>query len=126
MQISHEAPKPGAIVSGTAPAEERISRKEIESGRASRIRLRPGDAIFVPPADKFFISGEVKTVGQLVLSQETTVQQAIIMAGGLTDRANGSRVRIRRTVNGRAVEIKAKDATIVLPGDTIIVGRRIF
>lgn len=126
VQISHEAPKPGAIVSGAAPTEERILRKEIESGRASRIRLRPGDAIFVPPADKFFISGEVKSVGQLVLSQETTVQQAIIMAGGLTDRANGNRVRIRRTVNGRTVEIKAKDSTIVLPNDTIVVGRRIF
>jgi protein involved in polysaccharide export with SLBB domain len=80
----------------------------------------------VPPADKFFISGEVKTVGQLVLSEETTVQQAIIMAGGLTDRANGNRVRIRRVVGGKTIEIKAKDSTIVLPGDTITVARRIF
>jgi polysaccharide export outer membrane protein len=82
--------------------------------------------VFVPPADRFFVSGEVRTVGQLVLSQETTVQQAIIMAGGVTDRANKNRVRIRRVVDGRIVDIKAKDSTIVLPGDTITVGRRIF
>jgi protein involved in polysaccharide export with SLBB domain len=60
------------------------------------------------------------------MSQPTTVQQAIIMAGGLTDRANGNRVRIRRVVNGKTVEIKAKDSTLVLPGDTLTVARRIF
>jgi polysaccharide biosynthesis/export protein len=124
VQITHEdAPATGAV---PGPRQERIARQEIENGRASRIRLRPGDSVFVPPADKFFISGEVRTVGQLALNQETNVQQAIIMAGGLTDRANKNRVRIRRVVNGKTVDIKAKDSTIVLPGDTITVGRRIF
>jgi polysaccharide export outer membrane protein len=124
VQITHDA----AAAGGTAgPADqERIPRQEIENGRASRIRLRPGDAVFVPNADKFFITGEVKTVGQLVLSQETTVQQAIIMAGGVTDRANKNRVRISRIVDGKTVDIKAKDSTLVLPGDTITVARRIF
>jgi polysaccharide export outer membrane protein len=124
VQITHE----DALATGGTPEprQERIARQEIENGRASRIRLRPGDSVFVPPADKFFISGEVKTVGQLALNQETTVQQAIIMAGGLTDRANQNRVRIRRVVDGKTVDIKAKDSTVVLPGDTITVGRRIF
>lgn len=123
VQITHDGPPAG----GTGgPEQERIPRQEIENGRASRLRLRPGDAVFVPNADKFFITGEVKTVGQLVLSQETTVQQAIIMAGGVTDRANKNRVRISRVVNGKTVDIKAKDTTIVLPGDTITVARRIF
>jgi polysaccharide export outer membrane protein len=125
VQITHED---GPATGGTSPEskQERVPRQEIENGRASRMRLRPGDSIFVPPADKFFISGEVRTVGQLALNQETTVQQAIIMAGGLTDRANKNRVRIRRVVDGKTVDIKAKDSTIVLPGDTITVGRRIF
>jgi polysaccharide biosynthesis/export protein len=124
VQITHDGPAAG----GTAgPSDqERIPRQDIENGRASRIRLRPGDAVFVPNADKFFITGEVKTVGQLVLSQDTTVQQAIIMAGGVTDRANKNRVRITRTVSGRTVDIKARDSTLVLPGDTITVARRIF
>lgn len=122
IQITHEA----AATGQSAQSSERIPRQEIENGRASRIRLRPGDSIFVPSADKFFVSGEVRTVGQFVLSQETTVQQAIIMAGGVTDRANKNRVRIRRTVDGKVLDIKAKDTTLVLPGDTITVGRRIF
>jgi polysaccharide export outer membrane protein len=125
VQITHED---GEAAGSTPPGakQERVPRQEIENGRASRMRLRPGDSVFVPPADKFFISGEVRTVGQLALNQETTVQQAIIMAGGLTDRANKNRVRIRRVVDGKTVDIKAKDSTIVLPGDTITVGRRIF
>jgi polysaccharide biosynthesis/export protein len=124
VQITHEDARSGAA--GEEVPSERIPRQDIENGRASRIRLRAGDLVFVPPADRFFISGEVKNVGQLVLSQATTVQQAIIMAGGLTDRANGSRVRIRRVVNGKTIEIKAKDSTLVAPGDTITVARRIF
>ncbi len=123
VQITHED---DSAPTGPDSRQERIPRQDIENGRSSRIRLRPGDSVFVPPADKFFISGEVRTVGQLVLSQETTVQQAIIMAGGVTDRANKNRVRIRRLVDGRIVDIKAKDSTVVLPGDTITVGRRIF
>jgi polysaccharide export outer membrane protein len=126
VQITHEAPPPGTTVDPASPVQEKIPRLEIENGRASRIRLRPGDSVFVPNADKFFITGEVKTVGQLVLSQETTVQQAIIMAGGVTDRANKNRVRISRIVNGKTVDIKANDSTIVQPGDTITVARRIF
>ena len=83
MQITHEAPAARTPQwTRRGPTQERIPRLEIENGRASRIRLRPGDSVFVPNADKFYITGEVKTVGQLVLSQETTVQQAIIMAGG--------------------------------------------
>jgi polysaccharide biosynthesis/export protein len=125
VQITHEDGESTGSASPEA-RQERVPRQEIENGRASRMRLRPGDSVFVPPADKFFISGEVKTVGQLALNQETTVQQAIIMAGGLTDRANKNRVRIRRVVDGKTVDIKANDSTIVLPGDTITVGRRIF
>jgi polysaccharide export outer membrane protein len=126
VQITHEATPPGVTVDPASVAQEKIPRLEIENGRASRIRLRPGDSVFVPNADKFFITGEVKTVGQLVLSQETTVQQAIIMAGGVTDRANKNRVRISRIVDGRTVDMKANDSTIVQPGDTITVARRIF
>ena len=126
VQITHEVPASGTTADAASLAQEKIPRLEIENGRASRIRLRPGDSVFVPNADKFFITGEVKSVGQLVLSQETTVQQAIIMAGGVTDRANKNRVRISRIVDGKTVDIKANDATLVQPGDTITVARRIF
>lgn len=123
--ITHAAEgAPGAAV---RPEDQiRVPRSEIENGRASRIRLRAGDTVFVPTADKFFIGGEVRTPGFYVLHPDLTVMKALGVAGGPTERANRKNIRIQRVVNGRSIEIKADDETPVLPGDTIVVKRRIF
>jgi polysaccharide export outer membrane protein len=52
--------------------------------------------------------------------------KALGVAGGPTERANRKNIRIQRIVDGRSIEIKASDDTPVLPGDTIVVRRRIF
>jgi len=104
----------------------RVARSEIENGRASRIRLRAGDTVFVPTADKFFVGGEVRTPGFYVLPPDLTVMKALGVAGGPTERANRKNVRIQRVVDGKQIEIKANDSTPVMPGDTIVVHRRIF
>jgi polysaccharide export outer membrane protein len=104
----------------------RVAREDIDNGRASRIRLRAGDFIFVPTADKFFITGEVKSTGQYVLNGELNVLQALAMAGGVTDRANRGNIKIERVVNGKKVEIKAKESTLVQAGDTIKVAKRFW
>jgi hypothetical protein len=52
--------------------------------------------------------------------------KALGVAGGATDRANRKKIRIQRVVDGTPIEVKAEDSTPVLPGDTIIVHRRIF
>jgi polysaccharide export outer membrane protein len=120
-------PPPGGGVSPVRPEDQiRVSREDIDNGRASRIRLRAGDSIRVPPADKFYIFGEVKNTGMWVLSGELNVLQALAMAGGLTDRANKNNIQIQRMVDGRKVEIKARESTMVVAGDTIVVKRRIF
>jgi polysaccharide biosynthesis/export protein len=104
----------------------RVSREDIDNGRASRIRLRPGDSIRVPSGDKFYIFGEVRNTGMWALSGDLNVLQALAIAGGLTDRANKNNIRIQRVVDGRKVEIKARESTPVMAGDTIVVKRRIF
>jgi polysaccharide export outer membrane protein len=123
--ITHAA---DAKAGGAVKPEDqvRVPRAEIENGRASRIRLRAGDTVFVPAADKFFIGGEVKIPGFYLLPADLTVMKALGVAGGPTDRANRKKIRIQRVVNGMPVEVKAEDSTPVLPGDTIIVYRRIF
>jgi polysaccharide export outer membrane protein len=123
--ITHAADgAPGAAV---RPEDQvRVARSEIENGRASRIRLRAGDTVFVPTADKFFVGGEVRTPGFYVLQPDLTVMKALGVAGGPTDRANRKNVRIQRVVDGKQIEIKANDSTPVMPGDTIVVHRRIF
>jgi polysaccharide export outer membrane protein len=128
--ITHTAdtpPAPGSAPPAVNPEDQiRVPRDDIANGRASRIRLRAGDFIMVPPADKFFIYGEVKSPGQWVLSGDISVIQALALAGGLTDRANKNKITIQRTVNGRKVDVNVKESTPVLAGDTIVVHRRIF
>jgi polysaccharide export outer membrane protein len=68
----------------------------------------------------------VKNTGILVLTGDLNVLQALAMAGGLTDRANRNNIRIQRIVDGKKVEVKAKESTPVMAGDTIVVKRRIF
>lgn len=116
----------GAPRSGPVGAEDqqRISREDIDFGRASRIRLRPGDTVFVSYAEKFFISGEVKNPGFYVISGEMTVLQAIGLAGGATDRAAKNRMKVTRDVNGKKVDTGIKEKDLVLPGDVILVPKR--
>ena len=104
--------------------QQRIEREDIDMGRASRVRLRPGDTIFVPVAARFFISGEVKNPGFYVISGQMTVLQALGLAGGATDRAAKNRMKVTREVNGARVEIGIKERDLVLPGDIIVVPKR--
>jgi polysaccharide export outer membrane protein len=104
----------------------RVPREDVEMGRAAAIRLRAGDTVFVPKAESFYVSGEVKNAGPYVHSEGLTLLQAITMAGGLTDRAAKNRIEVNRTVNGRTVKVKLKENDPILPNDTIVVPRRFF
>jgi len=119
-------PPTGSPAAARPEDQLRVAREEIDTGRASRIRLRAGDFVFVPTADKFFVTGEVKSMGQYVLNGELNVLQALAMAGGVTDRANKGKIKIERIVNGEKVEIAAKESTIVQAGDTIKVPKRFW
>jgi polysaccharide export outer membrane protein len=113
---------------GTGPAAPpvTIDRRELESGRAQNMRLQDGDVITVSEAERFFITGEVKAPGPFDYDPELTVQQALILAGGTTDKARVGGIHIDRTVDGKSVSVKAKITDHFLPNDTIIVPRKYF
>jgi hypothetical protein len=48
------------------------------------------------------------------------------MAGGVSDRGSSKKVRILRTVDGKARELPAKMTDPVLPEDTLKVPERFF
>jgi len=102
-----------------------VSRKELELGRAD-ITLQDGDIVNVPVAQRFFISGFVKNSGYYVLDSGTTVSQAIVLAGGLTERGSDRRIKIGRLVNGKMVDLSAELTDKVLPNDEIKISSRIF
>ena len=115
---------------GTAPEPEiiRVDLTELQAGNlAMNIPLRDGDTINVPKAQSVFVSGQVKNPGGYAVEQGMTVLQALSLAGGLTDRGSDRRINILRTVDGKKKEIKGvKLTTVIEPGDTIVVGQRIF
>jgi polysaccharide export outer membrane protein len=89
--------------------------------------LRGGDAVFVPPADQFYIYGEVQSPNMYRLEPGMTVLQAISRSGGLTDVASRRRVRVkRRAADGTVVTTKVDPGERVQPNDVIYVKDSLF
>lgn len=84
----------------------------------------------------FIASGEVERPGKYELRGETTVAQALAMAGGLKDRARRSQVLVFRSTSGDGIEVKELDLKRMLnqdrpesdlkltPGDMVFVPKR--
>ena len=106
----------------------RVNLRDLEQGVLSQnAALTDGDTIFVSRAESVYVFGQVKSPGAYALQrQNTTVLQALALAGGVTDRGTTGRIRIMRTENGKEQEIHVKLGEIVRPGDTIMVGERFF
>jgi polysaccharide biosynthesis/export protein len=111
-----------------APDSQRVNLRDLQSGVLSQsVALRDGDTIFVPRAESIYVFGQVKNPGAYALqSVETTVLQALALAGGVTDRGAANRIKIVRVVNGEKQEIKVKLTDLVQPGDSVIVPERFF
>jgi polysaccharide export outer membrane protein len=114
---------------GQQPGGEivQINLKDLEAGLPTgHVTLRDGDTIFVPRAESAYVFGQVRSPGAYPIRPDTTVLQALSLAGGVNDRGSTSRIRIVRLVDGKKAEIKAKLSDQVKAGDTIIVVERFF
>jgi polysaccharide biosynthesis/export protein len=99
----------------------RVSRRDIESGLAQNVQLKDGDTVLVPKAETFFINGQVRLPAAYTWEDGLTVERALALAGGTTERAGS--ITIDR---GKTVIKKAKKTELVQANDTIRVGTRIF
>jgi len=106
----------------------RVNLRDLENGTfASNAALRDGDTVFVPRAQSVYVFGQVKNPGAYSLQQQnTSVLQALALAGGITDRGSSTRIQIIRIINGEKKEIKVKLTDVVVPGDTVVVRERFF
>src|SRR5471032_1105000 len=109
-------------------APVRVNLKDLQNGVLSEnVALRDGDTIFIPRAESVYVFGQVRTPGAYSLQQKnTTVLQALSLAGGVTDRGAINRVRIVRMVKSQKKEFRVKLDDLVQPGDTVIVDERYF
>jgi polysaccharide export outer membrane protein len=106
---------------------ERVSLRDILSGKLSQnVAVRDGDTVFVPRAERFYVTGYVRSPGYYVLEPNMTVLQAISVAGGISERGSDRRIRITRIVDNEKTEFDASLTDIVQGGDTINVRQRIL
>ncbi len=117
----------GAPASGAEATDViRVNWRDLQTGRASDVPLQDGDVIFIPKAQTFFIQGYVRNGGSYVLEPGTTVEQAIALAGGLTERGTNRGIKATRMINGKTVEVSLSLSDKVMPGDVITIKQRLF
>ena len=105
-----------------------VSLKALQNGAAiaQNVLLQDGDTVFVGRAEPVFVYGQVKNPGSYPIRTETTVLQALSLAGGATAVGATNRIRIIRVVNGERKEYRATLTDFVQPGDTVMVPQRYF
>jgi polysaccharide biosynthesis/export protein len=92
------------------------------------LELLDGDTVMVPRADQYFIFGAVARPGAYKLDKDTalTVLKAIILAGGFTDKASKSGIKITREEGAQKNTIKVDLDTLVRSQDIIVVSESFF
>ena len=91
------------------------------------VPLQNGDTIFVLRAESVYVFGQARSPGAYPLRHpDTTVLQALALAGGVTDRGSTGRLRVVRTIDGEKREIDVELSDFVMTEDTIVVPERFF
>jgi protein involved in polysaccharide export with SLBB domain len=72
-----------------------------------------------------YVSGEVKAEGAYPYEEGLTVQKAITMAGGFTEKASRT-PKVLRTIDGKERTIEMALDAPVLPDDIIVISQRFF
>jgi polysaccharide export outer membrane protein len=95
----------------------RTSIQDLQSGSLSHnVELRDGDTVFVPRAELVYVFGEVKNPGAYGVQKNTTVLQALSLAGGVTEHGAMNRIQVMRIVKGAKVEVRVKLTDVVWCG----------
>ncbi|MDF2179796.1 polysaccharide export protein [Aliiglaciecola sp. CAU 1673] len=95
---------------------------EIEAALVDGYLVNPDVSVTIEAYRPIFVKGAVKKAGSHPFVFELNVEQAIAMAGGLTDRASKSDWHIIR----KGEKIKANKSTTLMPGDVITIGESLF
>ncbi|WP_293680827.1 SLBB domain-containing protein, partial [uncultured Phenylobacterium sp.] len=111
------------IVRSEAGPERRYVVDRIISGEAEQDPyVEAGDRIFAPPADLFYLSGQIRSPGSYPLKTGMTVAQAIAKGGGVTESGSDKKVKVRR--GDKKITLRPDDK--VEPGDVLTISERLF
>jgi polysaccharide export outer membrane protein len=117
----------GAADAGATPdaRTQRVRLTDVLAGRTI-VTLEEGDTISVARAERFFVGGQVKSPGQFTWEPGLTVGQAILLAGGVTEKGSNRGLKVIRDVKGKKREIDVRADDPVQPNDQIVVRQRLL
>jgi len=105
-------------------------RKLLDGDFSENVLVQDGDTIFIPKVTGFFVLGEVRKPGAYSIDKDTTILEAIILAGGFTERAAPSGTKLlRKRIDGTqetievdlsGVALRARE-TLLSDGDTLLI-----
>jgi len=98
----------------TVPELEGIITKRL----AEKYLVNPQVTVFVIEFSNVFVFGEVANPGSFPIYGKMTVFEAITLAGGFTEVANTSKIKILRHEQGRKIALEADMSRLVKSGDT--------
>lgn len=85
--------------------------------------LEPGDTLFVPDADTFYIYGQVNKPGTYPVLRGMTLRQALALSGGVTAAGSERKVTLHRP---GTKDTDAELDQLILRNDVLIVKERLF
>ncbi len=98
----------------------------IVEGLKGRYLVDPKVSVSVLEYREFFVNGEVKSPGAYPYQPGLTVQKAVSMAGGFTERASRSSITLLREKDADATPDKVDISSPVSPGDVLTVEQSFF
>ncbi|WP_410000956.1 polysaccharide biosynthesis/export family protein [Vibrio hangzhouensis] len=100
-------------------------RKEITQGLEQGYLIDPKVRVSVIGFRSFYVNGEVKKPGGYEYQPGLTVDKAIALAGGFTDRAARNKVYVTKAGNGDT-KVKVRLSTKISPGDILVIEESFF
>jgi polysaccharide export outer membrane protein len=83
--------------------------------------VNPDVRVSVAEYREVFINGEVNSPGGYVYKPGLTLDKAIALAGGFSEKASKERIILTRVINGVSQQFSMRSTDTVLPGDIISV-----
>ncbi|MBI3307293.1 MAG: polysaccharide export protein [Candidatus Omnitrophica bacterium] len=92
--------------------------KQVTSLLAAKYLVNPQVTVFVKEFSNVFVFGEVKKPGSFPIYGKITVFEAITLAGGFTEVANPSKVKVIREQDGKEISFEVDVTRLTKRGDS--------
>jgi len=101
-------------------------KDKITQGLSGRYLIAPRVSLSVLQYRVFFVNGEVRKPGAYPYLPGLTVQKAITIAGGFTERASQSSVQLEREKDANRQSTEVELNALIAPGDIVVVEESFF